>query len=240
MQPLGIISGTVIPRGSELFGDLREALIETEYGTAVVLRSEAVVFISRHGTDPEHYILPHQINHQANMKAFVELGVREIVAVNSAGSLHRKWKPGTIMIPNDFIMLSGIPSIFQNRSAHLTPRLNPEVRQRLLEASRESRVTVVDHGVYLQMPGPRLETPAEIRMMAQFADLVGMTLAGEAVTAQEFGLAYGALCSIDNYGNGLVEEPLTVEQIVAHARENAQVMIFVATRYLANYQGRNV
>jgi len=240
MEPLGIISGTVIPQGSERFGNLREAFIETKYGTAAVMRAGDVIFIPRHGADPEHYILPHQINHQANMKAFAELGVREIVAVNSAGSLHRKWKPGTIMIPDDFIMLTGIPSIFQNRSAHLTPRLNPEVRQRLLEASRESRVTVVDHGVYLQMPGPRLETPAEIRMMAQFADLVGMTLAGEAVTAQEFGLAYGALCSIDNYGNGLVEEPLTVEQIVAHARENAQVMIFGATRYLANYQGRNV
>jgi len=65
-----------------------------------------------------------------------------------------------------------------------------------------------------------------------------MTLAGEAVTAQEFGLAYGALCSIDNFGNGLVEEPLTVEQIVAHARENAQVMIAVATKYLENYRGR--
>jgi len=239
MQPLGIISGTVIPQGGELFGDLQDALIETEYGEAAVMRSDAVVFISRHGTDPDHHILPHQINHQANMKAFVELGVREIVAINSAGSLHQKWKPGTIMIPDDFIMLAGISSILQTKFAHLTPLLDPGVRQRLMEAAWESRVDVVDHGVYWQVPGPRLETRAEIRMIAQFADLVGMTLASEAVTAQESGLAYGALCSIDNYGNGLVKTPLTVEQIVTHARENAQVMIAIATRYLENYRDRS-
>jgi len=239
MEPLGIISGTVMPQGSELSGDLREERIQTEYGDAVVMRSETVVFISRHGAHPEHYTLPHLINHRANMKSLAELGVKEIVAINSAGSLHRKWKPGTIMIPDDFIMLTGIPGILQTRSAHLTPQLNPGVRQRLLEAAQESRVEVVDQGVYFQMPGPRLETQAEIRMIARFADLVGMTLASEAVTAQEFNLAYGALCSIDNYGNGLVEEPLTVEQIVAHARENARAMIAVATRYLENYRGLN-
>jgi len=239
MQPLGIISGTVIPQGSELFGDLQEAPVKTEYGEAFAMRSDAVVFISRHGTDPDRHILPHQINHQANMKALADLGVREIVAINSAGSLHRKWKPGTIMIPDDFIMLAGIASIHQTRFAHLTPNLDPGVRQHLVDAALASRANVVDHGVYWQAPGPRLETGAEIRMIARFADLVGMTLASEAVTAQEFGLAYGALCSIDNYGNGLVKTPLTVEQIVAHARENAQVMIGVATRYLENYRDRS-
>ncbi|OPY89967.1 MAG: S-methyl-5'-thioinosine phosphorylase [Syntrophus sp. PtaU1.Bin208] len=238
MQPLGILSGTVIPQGSELFGDLQEALLQTEYGAVEVMRSRDVVFISRHGANPDRYVLPHQIHHRANMNALAELGVREVVAINSAGSLHRKWKPGTIMIPDDFITFTAIPSIFPNRSAHLTPQLDPEVRRRLLEAARESQVNVIDRGVYFQMPGPRLETRAEIRMIGQFADLVGMTLASEAVTAQEFGLAYGALCSIDNYGNGLVEEPLTVEQIVAHARENAQVMIAVATCYLEAYRRR--
>jgi 5'-methylthioadenosine phosphorylase len=238
MRPLGVISGTVIPRGSELFGDLQEIHIETEYGKAVVLRSDAVVFIPRHGTDSEQYILPHRINHQANMKAFADLGVREIVAVNSAGSLHLKWKPGTIMVPDDFILLSGIPNIIRTRDAHLTPQLDPAVRRHLIEAARESDVNVVERGVYFQMPGPRLETRAEIRMISRFADLVGMTLASEAVTAQELGLAYGALCSIDNYANGLVETPLTVEQIVAHARENARLMIAVATRYLQDYQDR--
>lgn len=238
MQPLGIISGTVIPQGRELFGDLQEEFIETEYGQAVVMRSDAVVFLPRHGTDPNRYILPHQINHRANMKALCELSVREIVAINSAGSLHRKWKPGTIMVPDDFIMLTGIPGIHQTQAAHLTPQLDLKVRHYLLDAAREEGVNVIDRGVYWQMPGPRLETRAEIRMISRFADLVGMTLASEAVTAQELGLAYGALCSIDNYGNGLVEKLLTVEEIVAHARENARVMIGIATRYLEKYRIR--
>ena len=38
-----------------------------------------------------------------------------------------------------------------------------------------------DGGVYWQTIGPRFETPAEIRMMAPHADLVGMTIASECV-----------------------------------------------------------
>ena len=38
-----------------------------------------------------------------------------------------------------------------------------------------------DGGVYWQVIGPRLETVAEIRLFAQHADVVGMTMASECV-----------------------------------------------------------
>ncbi len=60
-----------------------------------------------------------------------------------------------------------------------------------------------DGGVYWQAIGPRFETPAEIRMMAAHADLVGMTIASECVIAGELGLPYAALCMVDNLANGI-------------------------------------
>jgi 5'-methylthioadenosine phosphorylase len=69
-------------------------------------------------------------------------------------------------------------------------------------------------------------------MMSQFADLVGMTMASEAVVAQELGISYASLCSVDNYANGLGERELTVDEILQHARRNADVVLKIVTRYM--------
>ena len=66
-----------------------------------------------------------------------------------------------------------------------------------------SEIPVVDGGTYAQVRGPRFETRAEIRLLASFADLVGMTLAAECTLAGEAGLAYAALCIVDNLANGV-------------------------------------
>lgn len=65
---------------------------------------------------------------------------------------------------------------------------------------------MIEKGVYFQTTGPRLETPAEIKMFANFGDVVGMTLASETVLANEKGISLASICSVDNYGNGLIGE----------------------------------
>ena len=69
-----------------------------------------------------------------------------------------------------------------------------------------------DGGVYWQARGPRFETPAEIRLMAAHADVVGMTIASECVVAGELGLDYAALCVVDNLANGLAEEQVSTSR----------------------------
>ena len=73
----------------------------------------------------------------------------------------------------------------------------------------------VDGGVYWQAIGPRFETPAEIRLIAAHADVVGMTVASECVVAGELGLDYAALCVVDNLANGLGEAALSAEAMEA-------------------------
>ncbi len=59
-------------------------------------------------------------------------------------------------------------------------------------------------------------------MLAQYGDLVGMTMASEAVVASELGLRYASVCSVDNYCNGITESPLIYDEIMKVQGENAE------------------
>jgi 5'-methylthioadenosine phosphorylase len=238
MEPLlGIISGTIPLHRNEIFKNLTERELETEFGKALVYLSDTIVFIPRHGKDSRHHILPHLINHQANLKALKDLGVKEVMGVNSTGSLKKELRPGIIVIPDDYLVLSGTPTAIHGKAVHITPILSHDVRKRWIDAARDCGINVIDGGVYWQTTGPRFETKAEIRMMSGFADLVGMTMASEAVIAQELGLDYAALCSVDNYGHGLVERELTLEEILQNARRNTDTIMKIVTRYIERRKG---
>ena len=231
MGPLGVISGTVFIDTAR-FGTMKEETVENRFGRAEVLIREDMVFIPRHGRNPKAYVLPHLINHQANIQALKDLGVTEIVGINSTGSLKKDLIPGTIVIPDDYIMMGQAPTVFVNRPVHITPSLNAEVRSRLLDAARTRSVAVTDGGTYWQTPGPRFETKAEIAMMSHFADLVGMTMGSEAVIAQELDLAYASICSIDNYAHGLGDKGLTMDEIVVNAKKSAEAMVGMIRQYM--------
>ena len=235
MKPLGIISGTISTQGKGIFADLHEETVETRFGRTQVFHSAEIAYIPRHGTDPHRHILPHLVDHRSNLQALKDLGVEEVLGVNSTGSLKRRLKPGMLVVPDDYIMPAAGPTVIEEKPVHITPVLNAEVRRKWLEAARECAIEVVDGGTYWQTAGPRLETRAEIAMMSQFADLVGMTMAGEAIIAQELELSYASLCSVDNYAHGLEDKELTMEKILRHARRNAEAILKILTRYRELY-----
>ncbi|PKN77007.1 MAG: 6-oxopurine nucleoside phosphorylase [Deltaproteobacteria bacterium HGW-Deltaproteobacteria-10] len=232
MGILGIISGTIIMERSDLLVNYRRETVKNDFGTSLALVSDKIVLIPRHGNDPQEHILPHFINHRANLKALKDLGASEVVGINSTGSLKTHLCPGMIVIPDDFIALTATPTIYQNKAVHVTPSLDENVRQKLIGAANNCQIPVVEKGIYWQTPGPRLETKAETRMMANYADIVGMTMASEAVIALELNLPYASACSIDNFGNGIMDKPLGMDEIIAGARKNADLMIRLLQSYL--------
>jgi 5'-methylthioadenosine phosphorylase len=60
--------------------------------------------------------------------------------------------------------------------------------------------------------GPRFETRAEIRLLAGFADVVGMTWPAECILAGEAGLRYAVVCKVDNLANGVAGHAASVEE----------------------------
>ena len=229
---LGVISTKLVMERSDLLRDGKPKLMENEFGQATVFLTDKTALILRHGNDPQNHILPHLINHRANLKALKDIGVKEVVGINSTGSLKEDLCPGMIIIPDDFITLTATPTIFKNSTTHITPSLNEDVRQKIIKAAQSCDLEVVKEGIYWQTQGPRLETKAEIKMMANFADIVGMTMANEAVISQEMGIPFASVCSIDNFGNGLLSEPLSMEEILEGTRKNADLMIQLLHSYL--------
>jgi purine nucleoside phosphorylase len=69
-----------------------------------------------------------------------------------------------------------------------------------------------------------LETPAEISLMATYAQVVGMTIASECVAACAAGLTYAAICVVENLANGVGERELTMEELLAGRAANREAV----------------
>lgn len=96
---------------------------------------------------------------------------------------------------------------------------------------------VRDGGVYAETRGPRFETRAEIRMLAAFADVVGMTGASEATLLQERGIASAILAIVDNLAHGVGTEPLTLEGWERQAARNGALARRILGGVLARWTG---
>lgn len=222
---IAVISGT----GFDSLEDFREMPYRgatTPYGLPSEavrmgrLGSAEVAFLSRHG--PGHQIPPHRINHRANVWALKELGVLRIVAVSSVGSLHKELPPGRLAVPHDYLCLSELPTFFDEKVVHQTPTLDERARKIILAAGKRAGFVTRSRAVYAQTRGPRLETKAEVRMLSDYADVVGMTMASEATLAAEAGMGYASMCTVDNYANGIGPGSLSYETILKGARKNAE------------------
>lgn len=215
---LGVIGGVAFSE-AEIFQNADVEKIKTPYGVVEMLLIEKFAFIPRHGIQSK--VPPHKINHPANIFALMEKGITKIIGVNSVGSLKREISPLSILIPHDYICPWNIPTYYDDKIVHIIPGLDEELRQSLLSLARKYGLKVVEKGVYIKTLGPRLETKAEIEMIKNFGDVVGMTMADEATLAKELELSYASICSVDNYAHGIVDKPLASENIVKNSKMNS-------------------
>ena len=226
---IAVIGGTSLI-DSPLFREWNEEPVRTPYGDVKTRTDGINVFIQRHGNPP---VPPHRINHRANIRALKDMDVDRVVAVNSVGSLKMEIGPGTFLIPDDLVSLWDVPTFFENEMRFIVPEMDGHVRSRLGKVCRELNMEVKIGGVYVQTRGPRLETKAEIEFLRKIGDVVGMTMASEATLSMESEIPYVSLCSIDNYCNGILATPLTLEEIKENALRNMRTIESLIKRLLA-------
>ena len=188
---------------------------------AAAAAAQGAAIVQRHDAEGS-FVLPHLIDHEANLRALAEQGCDRVLGIGSVGSLHPNLAVGSLVCPDDFIALGLGDSIYDDARAHSAPGFAPRWREEVIAAWGEGSQAPRDGGVYWQARGPRFETPAEIRLMAAHADVVGMTIASECVVAGELGLDYAALCVVDNLANGLASEPVSVATMEADRLVNAE------------------
>jgi 5'-methylthioadenosine phosphorylase len=215
-----IIAGTSL-LSSGIFAHWDQIPVETPYGKVTVRKASQHLFIQRHGTK---IVPPHRINHHGNIWALKSLGVEGVIAISSVGSLKTNLKPGTFLIPDDFIAKYAVPTFFDYEARYTIPTMDGDYAQRLHKVCSDLEVETILGGIYIQTQGPRFETKAEINLFKKEGDVVGMTMASEATLCMEQSIPYVSLCSIDNYCNGIIKTPLTIEEVEDQVLKNARTI----------------
>ncbi len=147
-------------------------------------------------------------------------GARAIVLTNGCGGLNTAWAPGTAVLIKDHINLTATSPIEGANFVDLTDLYSPRLRA----ACREIDPSL-DEGVYVQLPGPHYETPAEIGMVRAIGgDLVGMSTTLEAIAAREAGLEVLGISLVTNLAAGISGEPLNHEEVLEAGRVAASRM----------------
>jgi 5'-methylthioadenosine phosphorylase len=178
------------------------------------------VTLYRHGL--ETHVPPHATDYAGHLRALRDLGCDRVLGISSVGSLREDLPVGSFVVPDDFIALAQPPVVADADHPHVVPGFTAAWRARLVEEWRAvTAEPVADGGVYWQSTGPRFETRAEVRLLAQWADLVGMTMASECTAANQVGLDYAGVCVVDNLANGAGGPTLTVEAYERGAAANA-------------------
>ncbi|HEX6987904.1 MAG TPA: S-methyl-5'-thioadenosine phosphorylase [Bacillota bacterium] len=220
---IAIIGGTGV-YDPDILEDVREEQVETPYGPVDLhlgrFEGHDIAFLARHGRG--HAVPPHRVNYRANVYALSVLGVERVIATNAVGSLRERFAPGHFVLADQFLDFTrGRPqTFFEGGEAgvyhiDVTEPYCPQIRRVLYETGRPLGLSVHDGATYVCTEGPRFETPAEIRMFDRLGgDLVGMTSVPEAVLAREAGLCYATVCMVTNYAAGLVDYPLSHEEVL--------------------------
>jgi 5'-methylthioadenosine phosphorylase len=245
MATVAVITGTGIALPADFHVEPIE--VHTRYGTAHPMRAakggEDLIFLPRHGRD--HVLLPHQINHRANIAALAKLGVERIFATNAVGALRKDLPPGSLVLLSDFIDFTRSKTVTMHApsTAEDLPHAHtdfsqpycPELRSVLLAQAAERALPIHGEGTYICVDGPRFETPAEVRLFASWgADVVGMTGLPEAILARECGICYAAVAIVANLGTGLSTTPLhhnaVVQTVGAAARALMELFLHAIPR----------
>ena len=124
----GIIGGTLFFESDYIHG-LSPEICKTDFGDVDLFVSENLIYVQRHGSEKHP---PHLINHRANITALKNSGVQQIISANSVGSLSKDIKPGSIIIPDDYIQLGNLISMTKGISSHFLPTLHNPFRDRVI------------------------------------------------------------------------------------------------------------
>jgi 5'-methylthioadenosine phosphorylase len=235
---IGIIGGTGV-YDPKIFDLTDKVTMSTPYGAPSdaiqigKIDDVEVAFLSRHGSG--HIYPPHKVNYRANIWALKQLGVERIISPCAVGSLKEDYKPGELVIVDQFIdftkrrdltFYDGAKTVHISLADPFCSEMNT------LFAKEAKRLKLPHHvgGTYICIEGPRFSTRAESKMFRQYADIIGMTLVPECQLARELDICYTSLATITDY-DVWAEEPVdlaTVLKVMADNVEKVRKLISAA------------
>lgn len=204
------------------FGDPSDAIMGGQ------MHGRQVYFLPRHGRG--HRLLPHELNHRANIYALRSLNVRWIICITAVGSLQEKYAPRDVLLPSQFFdrtsQRANHTFFGEGIAAHIgfADPISSGLRQILAESARTLGVHVHNGGTYVNMDGPAFSTRAESEQNRRNGfDVIGMTNLPEAKLAREAEIALATVAMITDYDCWKVEEePVSAQTVFEHLIANAE------------------
>ncbi|MFT3698327.1 MAG: purine-nucleoside phosphorylase [Kofleriaceae bacterium] len=167
--------------------------------------------------------------HSAETVAFparvlIALGAKVLIITNAAGGLEASWPPGTLMLIRDHIDMLRDHALRGPNDDRLGPRFPdmtrayaPELRELARAAAAKAGIALAE-GVYVAMPGPTYETPAEVQMLQRMgAQATGMSTIPEVVVANHMGARAIGISCITNHAAGITGHALSHDEVTETA-----------------------
>ncbi|MFZ0249195.1 MAG: purine-nucleoside phosphorylase [Acidimicrobiales bacterium] len=134
------------------------------------------------------------------LRTGVAAGCRTVILTAAAGGIRDGLGPGSLLVVDDHLNLTGRSPLVGPDFVDLADAYAPRLRALALAAPEPAAAVLASRaGVYAQLGGPQFETPAEIRMLrAMGADVVGMSMALEAIAARRAGAEVLGLALVTN------------------------------------------
>ena len=233
MAVIGIIGGSGLD-DPDILKEAKTVEIDTPYGkpsselTTGQIDGTDVIILGRHGK--RHQFSPTQVNNRANIHAMKEMGVTQIIATTACGSLREKIDRGHFVVIDQFIDFTRFRKntfydSFENGAKH-TPMAEPfdaALRAALYDTSVELGYPTHNGGTVVTIEGPRFSTKAESHMFRAWgADIINMSVAPEAMLANEAEIPYAAVAMSTDYDCWKDDEaPVSWEEILEVFNKNA-------------------
>lgn len=227
MTYVGIIGGSGL---YDLIENPESVEVKTPYGPPSdnvdvgIINGVEVAFIPRHGK--KHVYPPHMVNYRANIWALKELGVQRIVSINAVGSLKEEFKPGDIVVPDQFVDFTRRRELtfYDGPDVYHISAADPfchDMNSIIEEHTRKLGAPVHLGGTYVVIEGPRFSTRSESKMFRQFGDIIGMTLVPEINLADELAMCYSTIATVTDY-DVWAEEPVDASEVMKTMKENEE------------------
>ncbi len=233
MAKVGIIGGSGLEDPS-ILKQPETVELETPFGepssplTTGKIENMEVVILSRHGK--KHTIPPTQVNNRANIYALNQMKCDYIITTTACGSLREEIDRGDLVILDQFIDFTRHRDItffesFKPGDMKHTPMADPfskYIREKLIESAGEMSVRYHEKGTVVTIEGPRFSTRAESNMFRAWgADVINMSIAPEAILANELEIPYATIAMSTDYDCWRTdEEPVTWKEILEIFNQN--------------------
>jgi purine-nucleoside phosphorylase len=168
------------------------------------------------------------------------LGIKTLLVSNASGSLNPDFKKGDLMVIEDHINLQpNNPLLGRNESdlGSRFPDMSEPYKHHLIDQALQiaAENNIVCHkGVYVAVSGPNLETRAEYKYLKIIGgDAVGMSTVPEVIVANHMSLPVFAISVLTDEGFPAILKPVSVEEILAVARESEPKMTLILKNLIA-------